>query len=243
MPETAKSLYNQWAQSGSLRPNMLLTDRSEDMLRRLQDALYDELQPTSPDIRKVKDLHATTFYLRPAELFKYMKRSVNPKVTQEQFYPHLMSPTSLLLMHHEPTRVETTGIEHFGSDHTSVGVALNARHFEFASMLVKKEILHSLEVFGATDETFADMATIPQFEWLVKDATPHVSLLNGLAPHASLPELYAPRSLVFDGVDVGSATFSPSDPNVLHSWHLRGLPGDPLLDEPDHRDKRVRYVS
>ena len=236
MAETAKALYNRWAESGSLRPSLLLTEKSEDMLRLLQDALYDRLIDEVPEIKKTETLHATTFYLRPAELFKYMKRNVNPKITQERFYPHLMSPTSMLLLYNERSRVHITGIERFKSDESTIGVALHHEEFEDAAMNTRQWIQHALKQFGANQSTYDDMAQIPQFEWLVKDSTPHITLVENVDPSIPIPLLYPPTAAWFDGVDAGTATASPTNRQDLFWWHLRGLPGDPMLERRNKKE-------
>lgn len=230
---TYKRQLKEWAESGSLRPNLRFDAESEHSLREMQHSLYQHFADSSPDIRTVDSLHATAFYIKPSRLFTYMQERVNPHLRPEDFYPHLMTAASMLLLFSEPQIIHTGIIERFGPNDETIAVTLDQTEFVDASMNVKEDVKLTLQRFGLTKQAENEMAQDTHFTWLVSDSIPHVSLLENV-PISPLPiPQESPQSIPLQtsGVDVGSVSAGPESAQELFWWHLRGLPGDTMQNK------------
>lgn len=206
----------------------------------LQADLYDQLAPQNPEIQKVEKLHATIMYLKPARLLELMRKHIDREIKAENLYPHLMEALSMLIMFSKPSEapVRIDGLDVFSDDGSIMGATLGRNSFSKASFGTREEVIFTMRQFGMTRESASCiLQDEPSLEWALGPSVPHISLLRGVRNTFLSQGFDLPEYVVFDGVNIGSAVKSPTEPKDLLWWHLRGLPGDPLRpdDSPEYK--------
>jgi hypothetical protein len=206
---TARKYYEQWAESGSLRPTLVLGDESNSAVGEVQDCIYDQLAPSSPEITKQIDLHATSFYVRPANLLRYMKRYVNSSISPPVFYNHIRTDAFIASAAIIPADVAVIGLSRFGEHDETIGLELDITDFNEATSSSKELFLSILGNFGLRHYHTKHMSEHPQFMWLVGESTPHVSLVHNIPRTQSIPvSVDVPPVVHFASVHMGSIDMS-----------------------------------
>jgi|GEM_PF-3291710 len=230
----ARNYIKEWGESGSFRPYLVPDDASIEKLREVQDGLVESLAPSHPLIKKVDDLHATIFYMKPVEFLDYLRERVNPDISRDAFYVQLMHSVSILLLTHDPseTEVRVGRIRAVGDDHSVAALTLYPGDFDEASLSTRRDVQEILRSFGVTRDVAHEMAQDKRFRWLMGHNLPHISLATGTQDPSAISYQPGPFSIRFmPEVGVGSATAGPIEPGERLLWHLRGIPGDPLLEQ------------
>lgn len=229
-----RNYMKEWGESGSFRPYLVPDGSSMERLRAIQYELVKQLEPDQPSVKKVEDLHATIFYMKPVEVYKYLREKVNPKLDRNAFYDQLMISASMLLSFHDPSEVEVRAgrIQATGDDHSIAALTLNPGDFDAASLSTRSDVHNILRRSGLTNAMAYEMAQDSRFRWLLGYSIPHISLVTGLRDVPTTLYQPGPLSIRFiPEVGVGSATAGPTDPSERLHWPLRGIPGDPFLEK------------